>query len=130
MKQSRKAEGQSAQINVRIDRSIKEEGDAVLAEAGMSPSQIVRALWGKLAQRGTALDEVVAALGSQSRSAEEQAAIDAKLAVVDRALSRRDELAQQLGLSSVDEPLYPDGYDWRERSLAERARRRDRRGQA
>ena len=33
------------QMNVRIDRQLKEAGDAVLAHIGMTPSQAVRALW-------------------------------------------------------------------------------------
>ena len=35
----------SAQMNVRMDRQLKEAGDAVLASLGMTPSQAVRALW-------------------------------------------------------------------------------------
>ncbi len=33
------------QMNVRIDRQLKEAGDTVLANIGMTPSQAVRALW-------------------------------------------------------------------------------------
>ncbi len=33
------------QMNVRIDRQLKEAGDAVLTHIGMTPSQAVRALW-------------------------------------------------------------------------------------
>lgn len=33
------------QMNVRIDRQLKEAGDTVLAHIGMTPSQAVRALW-------------------------------------------------------------------------------------
>ncbi len=33
------------QMNVRIDRQLKEAGDTVLAHVGMTPSQAVRALW-------------------------------------------------------------------------------------
>jgi hypothetical protein len=50
------------------------------------------------------------------------------MAVVDRAARRRDELAQSLGLSSADMPIYVDGYDWRDRTQAERDRKRNRRG--
>ena len=94
MKQAKLATPPVAQINVRIERSLKDEGDAVLAEAGISPSQIVRDLWGKIAQRGDALDEVMKTLGSEGRSPQEQEAIDAKLAVLDRMTRRRDELAR------------------------------------
>ncbi|MBQ6524616.1 MAG: type II toxin-antitoxin system RelB/DinJ family antitoxin [Atopobiaceae bacterium] len=128
MKQAKLATPPVAQINVRIERSLKDEGDAVLAEAGISPSQIVRDLWGKIAQRGDALDEVMKTLGSEGRSHQEQEAIDAKLAVLDRMTRRRDELARNLGLSAASMPVYPDGYDWRERVQSERDRKRGRRG--
>lgn len=36
------------QMNVRMDRSVKRAGDAVLATLGCTPSQAVRALWGYL----------------------------------------------------------------------------------
>ena len=128
MKQTQEAGLRVAQINVRIDRSLKDEGDAVLAEAGISPTRIVRDLWAKLAQRGTALDAVVAALGAGGFTPDERAAIDAKLAVIDRVSRRRDQLAGQLGLSPATEPLYQDGFDWRDRARAERDRKRGRRG--
>lgn len=35
----------AVQMNVRLDRSLKREGDAALAEAGYTPSQAVRAVW-------------------------------------------------------------------------------------
>lgn len=42
----------SVQMNVRIDRQLKEAGDAVLAHLGMTPSQAVRALWEYLVVNG------------------------------------------------------------------------------
>ena len=42
----------SIQMNVRIDRQLKEAGDAVLAHIGMTPSQAVRALWEYLVVNG------------------------------------------------------------------------------
>lgn len=35
----------AVQMNVRMDRQLKEAGDTVLAHIGMTPSQAVRALW-------------------------------------------------------------------------------------
>ena len=40
------------QMNVRIDRQLKEAGDAVLAHLGMTPSQAVRELWQYLIENG------------------------------------------------------------------------------
>lgn len=42
----------SVQMNVRLDRQLKEAGDAVLASLGMTPSQAVRELWEYLVERG------------------------------------------------------------------------------
>lgn len=39
----------AAQLNVRMDRSLKLAGDAVLAAVGSTPSRAVRALWEYLA---------------------------------------------------------------------------------
>lgn len=127
MKQAKLSTPQIAQINVRIERSLKEGGDAALAEAGLSPTQVVRDLWSKLAQRGTAIDQVVEALGTGGYTTDERAAIQAKLAVLDRVARRRDELAAHLSLSAADAPIYADGYDWRDRVQQERERKWDRR---
>ena len=127
MKQAKLSTPQIAQINVRIERSLKEEGDAALAEAGLSPTQVVRDLWSKLAQRVTAIDQVVEALGTGGYTSDERAAIQAKLAVLDRVARRRDELAAHLSLSAADAPIYADGYDWRDRVQQERERKWDRR---
>ena len=40
------------QMNVRIDRQLKEAGDAVLTHIGMTPSQAVRELWQYLTENG------------------------------------------------------------------------------
>ena len=40
------------QMNVRIDRQLKEAGDAVLTHIGMTPSQAVRTLWEYLVVNG------------------------------------------------------------------------------
>lgn len=40
------------QMNVRMDRDLKTRGDAALADIGFSPSEAVRALWVRVAQRG------------------------------------------------------------------------------
>ena len=92
----------AAQINVRIDRSLKEAGDAVLAELGISPTQIVRALWAKLAERREAPQEVLEVLQPNVRTAEEQAEIDRKLAIIERATTRFERFAQDMGLDVND----------------------------
>ena len=59
----------NSQMNVRIDRALKERGDAALLAAGFSPTEAIRALWhlacgsehdlgelAKLLSRGRALE--------------------------------------------------------------------------
>ena len=60
---------QSVQMNVRMERSLKEEGDAALAEVGLTPSAAVRALWQKLARRGEELDAAVRFLSEPGAAA-------------------------------------------------------------
>ena len=52
------------QMNVRMDRQLKEAGDAVLAHLGMTPSQAVRALWEYLVVNGCMPSRSVAAASS------------------------------------------------------------------
>ncbi len=68
-----------AQMNVRMQGRVKEAGDAVLAEAGTTPTQIVRALWEKIS-RGTAdLQQVEEVLGMSAPSASSEDGMAYKL---------------------------------------------------
>lgn len=49
---------EAAQMNVRLDRALKQSGDAVIATRGYTPSRVVRALWEYLSVH----DELPAAL--------------------------------------------------------------------
>ncbi|WP_455137898.1 type II toxin-antitoxin system RelB/DinJ family antitoxin [Thermophilibacter sp.] len=48
----------TAQMNIRMERGLKERGDAAIASLGRTPSELVRALWEKVARRGKDLEEV------------------------------------------------------------------------
>ena len=67
----------TAQINVRLDRSLKERGDAALSQIGLSPSAAVRLLWSRAAERGESLSAVRRVL--QGSSQREPASVDAEL---------------------------------------------------
>ena len=66
------------QMNVRIDRQLKEAGDAVLTNIGLTPSQAVRALWeylvvnGRMPSKGDAAAPV--SDGAESQRMESRAA--------------------------------------------------------
>lgn len=96
-----------AQINVRIDKDLKQAGDAVLAGEGMSPSEVVRALWNKLAQHGEALDEVKRVLFGGDDSAD--MVRHAELVWAGWKIS--DEFYQLVGLERSDSSLHEQPWD-------------------
>lgn len=51
-----------AQVNVRMDRELKERGDATLSLVGSSPAKIIRQLWECLAAGGDAYERIIGAL--------------------------------------------------------------------
>ena len=100
-----------AQMNTRIDAEVKERGDAVLAQAGYSSSQAVRAIWSFAASH--AHEPLVvrqflqqAEGGGQDPSA--QAAADAKLEALERALSLHERLETTLGFQLEAEEALTD----------------------
>ena len=117
-----------AQINVRIDRSLKEAGDAVLAELGISPTQVVRDLWAKLAERKESPQQVLEVLHTGERTAEEQAEIDRKLAIIERMTTRFEAFGERMGLDINDMPTYDEDFDWDEFMWQERDERAAERG--
>lgn len=54
----------SAQLNVRLDPEVKSAGDSVLDLYGVSPSELIRALWAKISLGEVAFEQVVKALAS------------------------------------------------------------------
>ena len=40
----------TSQLNVRMDSELRSAGDAVLERAGVTPAEVVRALWAKLSK--------------------------------------------------------------------------------
>jgi hypothetical protein len=55
----------AVQLNVRLPRELKEQGDATLSLFGSSPVRIIRKLWEKLAQGGDAYRDVMRALETE-----------------------------------------------------------------
>ena len=84
----------TAQINVKLPSDLKHEGDAALAEVGITASEIVRALWEALARRGAAREKVPGAIQEavtvDELDPERQARLDAAArggSIVARAMS-------------------------------------------
>jgi len=55
-----------AQVNVRMERSLKERGDDTLRLAGSTPARIIRQLWECLASGGDTYERVMAAILSEA----------------------------------------------------------------
>lgn len=104
-----------AQVNVRMERKLKQRGDAALAEVGISPSDIVRALWNKVALRGAALDQVKRLLFSS----DEVQVVPEDASPVREGWALADEFYQSMGYDLAQVPctdqsweeLYKDAMD-------------------
>ena len=83
----------TVQLNVRMDRELKEAGDLTLSLAGISPSALVRQVWAKIAQGGDSLAQLTQVL-SDCDGNTRQAAVRAKL----DALESAAHLAESLDL--------------------------------
>lgn len=114
-----------AQVNARIDASLKAAGDAALAKAGLTPTKAIRALWqrfAELADRPEKIRELVESsdeLGPGERAEQERKLSLAQEGpmIVSRSLVER-------GIA-VPEGLEELSYEeLRERVLLERLRER------
>ena len=61
----------TAQMNIRMDASLKSSGNAAIAKLGFTPSQVVRALWEYIVVQGA----LPGALASSLRAAESEQAV-------------------------------------------------------
>ena len=92
----------AVQLNVRLDRAVKERGDAVLAIAGSSPSDIIHRLWDKLAQGGGAYERISQALADEPAPAADRSPFAA-------GANMFAELGASLGLDPAS--FKPSGLD-------------------
>ncbi|MDO4808166.1 MAG: hypothetical protein Q4A07_13070 [Coriobacteriales bacterium] len=58
----------TAQMNVRLSRTLKAAGDAALAEAGITPTELIRELWEKISHGAADVMQVQELLTGQSSS--------------------------------------------------------------
>lgn len=63
----------TSQVNARLSTSLKRCGDAALANAGITPSQAVRAVWGFAALHANEPKKIVAALYPDQEGSEDVA---------------------------------------------------------
>lgn len=87
-----------AMLNIRMERGLREDGNAVLEELGVTPSQLVRTLWTKLVGNRQEAVAQVDAIMEPVRTPEKQAEIERKLAALERAGRLFYEFADRVGL--------------------------------
>lgn len=55
----------TSQLNVRMDSELRSAGDAVLGRVGVTPAEIVRALWAKLAKGAQECEQILSVLSDE-----------------------------------------------------------------
>ena len=90
----------TVQLNTRIDPGLKERGDAVFARAGLTSSEVVRAVW-EYAARTQEVPECVLARTDADREARRKAMLEGA------GLGRR--MAEEMGIRLEDTP-----YDYKQ----------------
>lgn len=90
-----------AQVNARINQDIKLAGDAVLGQMGISPTQLIRAVWAKVACGAKACDQLVSVLAENPSAGTfialngEAQNLTTRAAWLD---ARQKQLAKELGM--------------------------------
>lgn len=108
----------SVQLNVRMDRSLKEAGDEALAQIGLNPSQAIRALWEKASRRGKDLEEVSALLcESDKRQAKDEGKADDALLT---SWTLVEDMLTSYGMTYTSSDDRPDDKAMLEEALHER----------
>lgn len=91
-------------LNVRMDSSLKERGDKVLSENGISVSCAVRALWSQLASTRSLPDFLKAATESEQEKQAKRVALDRLAAISSSSLDGVSSDAQDQ--SAMMESMY------------------------
>lgn len=98
----------TVQMNTRLSRSLKEQGDAVLARKGFTPSQAVRALWSYACNH----QDVPPFMAETQADASSEEKLR-KLALIEKNVGLAITVAQQCGYKGPTRNLL-GGKTWRE----------------
>lgn len=94
--------GSMAQVNVRVDRSVKERAEEALQLSGRSLPELIKKVVAKVAQGGGQCEEVLSAVDGQQQTVAHDTPFAASWAVV-------DQLYADLGIATS--PV-SDDRDW------------------
>ncbi len=116
----------AVQMNIRIDRELKREGDAAFASIGYTPSQAVRLLWEIAVSLRDRPQELAAYLmgpgydNSGSSSQKDEEVEDEKLRSFRDGQRRISEMIEKLGVSTESDTAEPTLDEFREQMALER----------
>lgn len=99
---------QAVQLNVRMERRLRNAGNDALASKGWSPSEFIRAAWEQLAARGPAFDALLEAVQGDSRLHAEQTSHAADALGEDALLATTARLWESLCSYAAASPSSPD----------------------
>ncbi len=123
-----------AQLNVRMSAELKAAGDSVLDLYGIAPSELIRAMWSKVAHGEQALDQVVRVLAADPSAASVKTigATGSESRIAQRVRQRQADFEREVGLDpssyapltdeQLDDLLY---QDYLEESVSEEADHED-----
>lgn len=117
---------ETAQINARINRTLKERGDAALEHAGYTPSQAIRNLW-DFAARNAHDPRAIRILfdteeNEEERKAEEERA--RRREEMRKSMNIMVEAYERLGIKPSDWTMNASYEEMRDYALLERLRER------
>ena len=114
-----------AQINVRLPLELKESGDRGLRDLGLSPTDVVRALWRRLAERGESLEKIESLLFEDERTKDDEVSSFGKSPIAE-GWRLVDEGLREIGVSArfTTAPAQLDDNELLTQALEERMRER------
>lgn len=89
------------QLNVRLPKDLKADGDRTLSLVGSSPTRIIRELWTKLAQGAESYESLYAAIADDSGVTESDD-VTRKLRALEQACSLVPDFGRRMGLDLAD----------------------------
>ena len=98
-----------AQMNIRLGNAVKDAGDAVLAQEGTSPTQLVRALWEKIARGAADLRQVEEILGMRAQDAMSTDEGASKIDAMNRGRRLYANAIAELGITAIPSESLEDG---------------------
>lgn len=120
----------TAQLNARMSKELKSSGDKILAEAGISPTKLVRLVWGKVASGREGLNQLLEVLQAGGAHPQERTQTSEHASARAQAIRGEQLFAEgvaRLGLSqrSASGAFAPtDWKDQREEAIANRLEER------